>query len=48
MKEQIETIKPTDIDKVKGTVELDKCVTAPHPEMIRNTNADEPCDDDRA
>ena len=48
MKEKNETIKPTDIDKVKGNVELDKCVTAPHPEMVRNANEDEPCDDDRA
>jgi len=48
MNEKIETIKPTEIDKIQGNLELDKCVTAPHPEMIRNTNADEPCDDDRA
>jgi len=48
MKEKIETIKPTEADKVKGNLELDKCVTAPHPEMMRNTNEDGPCDDDRA
>ena len=48
MKEKIENIEPTEIDKVKGNIELDKCVTAPHPEMIRNSDADEPCDDDRS
>lgn len=45
MKEKTDNIKP--VDKVKGNVELDRCVTAPHPEMIRNTNADEPCEEDR-
>jgi hypothetical protein len=48
MKEKVEAIKQSDKDKIQGNMELDKCVTAPHPEMIRNTNADEPCDDDRA
>ena len=48
MKEKIETTKQSDIDKIQGNMELDKCVTAPHPEMIRNSNADEPCDDDRS
>lgn len=27
---------------------LDQCTTAAHPEMARNTDADEPCDDNRA
>ena len=27
---------------------LDQCTSAPHPEMARNTDADEPCDDNRA
>lgn len=30
------------------TEELDKCSTAAHAEMARNTDADEPCDDDRS
>lgn len=41
MKENTET---KDILKNK-IEELDKCVTAPHPEMARNTDTDEPCDD---
>ena len=28
--------------------QLDRCVTAANPEMIRNNNEDEPCDDNRA
>ena len=48
MKEKIETVKSRDIDKVNGNMELDRCITAPHPEMVRNTDDDEPCDDDRA
>lgn len=48
MKEKIETIKQSDIKKIQDNMKLDKCVTAPHPEMIRNTNKDEPCDDARA
>jgi hypothetical protein len=28
--------------------DLDQCTIAPHPEMVRNTDADEPCDDNRA
>lgn len=28
--------------------DLDQCLNAPHPEMARNTDADEPCDDNRA
>ncbi len=47
MNDKIKTIEPSESDKIQGNVELDKCVTAPHPEMIRNTNPDEPCDDDR-
>jgi len=27
---------------------LDKCLTADHPEMARNNNDDEPCDDNRS
>ncbi len=27
---------------------LDQCLSAAHPEMIRNTDTDEPCDDNRA
>ena len=34
-------------DKLEKNIKLNKCVTAAHPEMIRNSNADEPCDDDR-
>ena len=33
------------IDKKIEIEELDKCLTAPHPEMARNTDNDEPCDD---
>jgi hypothetical protein len=25
---------------------LDKCVTAPHPEMARNNETDEPCEEE--
>ena len=28
--------------------ELESCLIAAHPEMIRNSNEDEPCDDNRA
>lgn len=28
--------------------ELDKCTIAAHAEMVRNSDADEPCDDGRA
>ena len=37
-------IKETEAKKDK----LDQCISAPHPEMVRNTDADEPCDDNRA
>ncbi|HNX23947.1 MAG TPA: hypothetical protein PKG60_07835 [Spirochaetota bacterium] len=47
MNEKIENNGPSQLDKIQGNRELDKCVTAPHPEMARNTNDDEPCDDDR-
>ncbi len=46
MNEKIENNEPSEIDKIQGNLELDKCVTAPHPEMIRNSNSDEPCSDD--
>ena len=29
-------------------VPLDRCITAAHPEMVRNSNDDEPCDDSRS
>ena len=32
----------------KEKVKIDQCLSAPHPEMARNTDADEPCDDNRA
>ncbi len=36
-------------DKLKKEIiELDKCVTADNPEMARNSNNDEPCDDGRS
>ena len=46
MNDKIDNYEPSDLDKIQGNLELDKCVTAPHPEMVRNTNSDEPCDDD--
>ena len=27
---------------------MDQCTSAAHPEMVRNTDLDEPCDDNRA
>lgn len=33
-----------DIKKKEVKHELDKCVSAPHPEMARNNETDEPCD----
>jgi hypothetical protein len=47
MKEKIETIKKNDKDK-NEKLNLDKCVSAAHPEMARNENDDEPCDDGRS
>ena len=35
----------SDIKKKKN---LDQCLSAPHAEMARNTDTDEPCDDNRA
>lgn len=29
-------------------VDLDQCTKAPHPEMARNDDNDEPCDDNRS
>ena len=44
-----ETTEAKEILNRKNEIEeLDKCVTAPHPEMARNTDNDEPCDDGRA
>jgi len=38
-----------DILNKKNILEnLDKCLIAPHAEMVRNTDKDEPCDDGRA
>ena len=42
---KIKVIKKT--DKIKEKLPLDKCVTAAHPEMARNYDKDEPCDDGR-
>ena len=33
--------------EAKTMFALDRCISAPHPEMARNTDADEPCDDSR-
>ena len=35
--------KETETKKIK----LDQCTSTSHPEMARNTDADEPCDDNR-
>lgn len=44
MKKKTEKIKKeTEMNKNK----LDQCTSASHPEMARNTDADEPCDDNR-
>ena len=47
MKEKIKSIKKNNKEKNDGVI-LDSCVSAPHPEMARNTDEDEPCDDSRA
>ena len=39
-----EILKENESEKKK----LDQCLTAPHPEMVRNTDPDEPCDDNRS
>jgi hypothetical protein len=43
-KDNKEIAKENELKKKK----LDQCTTAPHPEMARNTDSDEPCDDNRA
>lgn len=48
MKEKIEKTVKSDTLKKEEFIELDKCVVADHPEMSRNTNEDEPCDDGRS
>jgi len=35
------------LNKKNEIKNLDKCLTAPHAEMVRNTDKDEPCDDGR-
>ena len=47
MKEKIENINKN-IIKSKSNHPLDRCITTAHPEMARNNNDDEPCDDDRS
>ena len=37
-----------EIKENKDKAALDSCVSAPHPEMARNSDEDEPCDDSRA
>jgi len=48
MNEKIETIKHSDKNIKQDIMPLDKCVTTSHPEMARNENKDEPCDDGRS
>ena len=38
--------KNENIKKNKELHTLDKCITAPHPEMARNTGKDEPCEEE--
>jgi hypothetical protein len=45
MKEKTET--KDILNKKYNIEELDKCISAPHAEMARNTDEDEPCDDGR-
>jgi hypothetical protein len=48
MKEKIENIIKSDKHKIQEKLHLDKCVSAAHPEMVRNNDDDEPCDDGRS
>lgn len=45
MEKKTEKIKK---ETEKNKDKLDQCISAPHPEMARNTDSDEPCDDNRS
>lgn len=45
MKENNEHIKEKEI--IHEKVEINGCMTAPHPEMARNTEEDEPCEESK-
>ena len=40
------TEKHENIEKRETKHTLDKCVSAPHPEMARNNKTDEPCEEE--
>ena len=40
------TEKHQNIEEKEKIHTLDKCVTAPHPEMARNNERDEPCEEE--
>jgi len=46
MKTKTENIK--NHGKMSSGFPLDQCVIADHPEMARNSNDDEPCNDNRS